>query len=447
MRAEEKNQNDELLNSFLNRTFFRAWKHTEKERKCLTENGLCNYGSIELDINWICDLNCSYCYVKKYGKEYYPEHDLIKPENIKRNTKILMRWLKENNFKPNIELFSGETLSQKIGVDVLDIVVEEFDEPKIVLPTNMNFLFSEDQTNRILSIKKKAEEKGGYISFSASVDGGFLEENRPPESKKKIRTPEFYDKMFKFCKEHRCGFHPMIAAKNIDKWKDNWLWWQDKLEKYGFQWDKIYLLEVRNNDWDEKSCQDYSEFLEFVLDWTFEKVNKDKNVFVEKIFNKGFNFLSTPFNIIGRGLGCSIQSTLMLRLGDLSIFPCHRLMYDFHRSGQMIVEDGKISRIEGDNVPLFLMENSLLAKNQPYCEQCLMKEFCSFGCLGAQFEETTDPFTPIPSVCRMYHYKIKTMFEKLDKLGVMPIVLERLGHRKRKEYESLLSLGIINQGE
>jgi hypothetical protein len=56
-----------------------------------------------------------------------------------------------------------------------------------------------------------------------------MEENRPYKSNldlpiEVIRDDAYYDKCFDFVKNNGGGFHPMIYSKNIEKWKDNFLW-------------------------------------------------------------------------------------------------------------------------------------------------------------------------------------------------------------------------------
>jgi hypothetical protein len=45
-------------------------------------------------------------------------------------------------------------------------------------------------------------------------------------------------------------------------------------------------------------------------------------------------------------------------------------------------------------------------KTLPNCEVCCIKHLCGGLCLGSQFETTGDLFNPIPTACRMEHYKI-----------------------------------------
>ena len=64
-------ENDLLLNSFLNRTFFKSWKSSDEERNS-NEIFYQNFSTVEFDINRICDLKCKYCYYNKFGSHYYP---------------------------------------------------------------------------------------------------------------------------------------------------------------------------------------------------------------------------------------------------------------------------------------------------------------------------------------------------------------------------------------
>jgi len=61
--------------------------------------------------------------------------------------------------------------------------------------------------------------------------------------------------------------------------------------------------------------------------------------------------------------------------------------------------------------------------------------------LGSQYEETGDLFTPIPTVCRMYHVKVKTMIECFRDLGVYERIRGILSEEKvfaLEEFERLM---------
>ena len=62
----QQEENNKLINSFLKRTFFRAWQNPE-EKGIDVEN----FQSVELWLNNKCNLDCKYCYLDRYDNDLY----------------------------------------------------------------------------------------------------------------------------------------------------------------------------------------------------------------------------------------------------------------------------------------------------------------------------------------------------------------------------------------
>jgi radical SAM protein with 4Fe4S-binding SPASM domain len=267
--------------------------------------------------------------------------------------------------------------------------------------------------------------------LSASVEGKYMEQNRPFKNKSKIdlRDDAFYDKLFSYCSKNRYGFHPMIYSDNIEKWIENFLWFQEMFKKYDIPAFMLYLLEVRNAEWTIEQINEFQKFYDYIINWTFNFFKKNKEAFIDAILSKhrGFNIISSPISTIGRGLGCSIQSTLYVRLGDLKTFPCHRLFYPQFETLHFITDtEGDIQDIEVGNPELLLAIYSFQSTIAPYCSSCINKYMCSKGCLGSQFETTGDIFTPIPTVCQLEFAKSIQFINSMDKLGVLTSLKQRV---------------------
>ena len=434
-------EQDKLLNSFMERTFFTAWKYPERVEENPIFYG--NYKQLELNLSPHCDLNCTYCYLNKHSEEFYPT-EAIKTDNILKNTSMLLDWLYKNDYRPSLEFFSGDPLVQNTGHELIELVIKkakEYGRPLsnyLSIPTNMGVLFFPDKLERLERNMAEAEKLGFKIGLSASVDGPYMEENRPSKGKT-VRDEKFYDNLFRFAKKYGIGFHPMIYSNNIEKWKDNFLWFQENFKKYELPWWNIYLLEVRNWEWSEAQAKEFYNFLYWLVHWTWEQCGKDI-----KSFSRGyFNIMGAVLATTGRGIGCSIQSSLQLRVGDLTWGPCHRLMYEKFDTGYFEVKNDEIVGIKARNVETYLAINSGNTSNFPECESCALNQFCSAGCLGANYETTGDLFNTNPAVCRLEHYKAAAIFHALNDLGILSYIVSRFNEPRRNAVLNLINNKII----
>jgi radical SAM protein with 4Fe4S-binding SPASM domain len=416
-------ENDYLLKSFLKRTFFDNWRTGNKDL---------NFGSVEIELFPHCNLGCKYCYFIKNANHIYPK-EIRDEDTMVKNVGIFIDWLQENGYNPNIDIFSGEPLSQEIGYRVLDVLYDKYKNALkkptyISIPTNYTFLLDDNLIKRVEDQISKFASIGIRIALSASVDGLYMEDNRPIVNtkdfivKEKSRDQSFYDKLFAFNKKHFFGFHPMVYSSRIEYWKQNFLWFQENFKKYDIPFFDIYLLEVRNKEWTVKQMAEFSDFIRFLMVWTFENVlQSDKDKFMDFIFKyKGYNILASSLSQTGRGLGCSLQSMLYVRMGDLNIIPCHRTAYKGKEVGQFQVYNNKIIDIKAKNPEIGIGVISLEGKAQPQCETCLIKYNCTLGCLGSQFEANGDEFSPIPTVCQLEHAKMLGLVKGAKEIGIWP---------------------------
>jgi hypothetical protein len=429
-------ENTDMIKSFLNRTFFKAWKN----RNYKTNQNYINYSTLELQISGSCDLKCTYCYYARFSKDLYPT-EISGKDNVLHNLDLVLKWLEDNNYYPNFEIFSGEIFSTTLGFLAVEKVIDWCIKTKkegleIIIPTNFSFIFDDKKTKKVEELIKKCKDNKIYFFLSCSIDGKYCDVNRPFKNGKN-RDDEYYDKVFSFCSKYEYSFHPMIYSNNIEKWKDNWLWFQDMFKKHNLDFRSIYLLEVRNVEWTKKQLQDYYKFNRFIINWTINYlidnhlVSKEypiiEYIYQNRLFN-AFNMFST----CGRGVGCSIQSAVQLRLGDLTASLCHRAAYKQHNLWKFKVENDKIVDVEGINPSLLISMASADHSTFPLCETCLIKNVCSYQCLGSMYETNKDPMMPIPTVCALQHLKIASVFDEIYSLGIHQQILDRASPDKYK---------------
>ena len=406
--------NDKLVKSLLDRTFFAGWKSDE--------NKYANFSRLEIQVNAFCDLKCKYCYYTQHGKELYPAQ-IAKPKDVLKNLDILLHWLTENKYKPEIDIFSGELFSQKVGFNVLEMVlnwqIATKNHNNIMIPSNMSFIFDDKKIIEVERFIEKAKKNKIKLSLSASVDGKYCDSNRPFRDGK-IRDDEYYDKLFSFCSKHNFSFHPMVYSEGIEKWQDNFLWFQDNFKKHNMPWDSIYILEVRNDNWNVKQIKELYRFYRFLVKYSFENSRVAPQDFPKFTFDKKLFNLFSLFGQTGRGIGCSIQSDIQLRLGDLTHLFCHRASYKHHAMWKFKVENDKIIGVEAIKPELFITMLSSVSSAFPYCETCVLKNLCSGQCLGSMYETNGELFVPIPSVCAAEHAKISAVLDEVYDLGLLP---------------------------
>jgi radical SAM protein with 4Fe4S-binding SPASM domain len=421
-------ENDEVVKNILNRTFFSAWKDRMYLQDSIKYE---NYGKLELQLNAKCNLDCKYCYYAKYSDKLYPK-EISNSKLVLNNLSMLLKWLEKNHYFPEFDLFSGEALIQKEGLIAVEMILDFFIKNKDIIPmnkmwydfigilsipTNFSWILDKNKVNEIDRLLTKAKENKISFWLSISDDGKYCNENRPFKNST-IRTEEYYRDMFLFAKKWKLSFHPMIYSHNIEKWVDNFLWFQDSFKKYDISWDSLYLLEVRNEEWSKRQLKEYYKFIRFVVRWSYEKLNLESKKFVEAVHKKVLFNMFTIFGTNRRGISCSIQSFMQLRLGDLTTTLCHRNSYKGLNLFKFLVENNEITDIEALNPGMMIAMYSMDRKNQPFCETCPINKFCIGQCLGAMFETNQDNFMPIPTVCALEHAKVAAILDEIIELGL-----------------------------
>ena len=78
---------------------------------------------IEFVITSTCNLKCEYCYLQKFADELVPP-SCRDEKTIIRNLKLFLNFWKEQNFKCNLDLFSGEIWHTDFGIEILNIILD-----------------------------------------------------------------------------------------------------------------------------------------------------------------------------------------------------------------------------------------------------------------------------------------------------------------------------------
>lgn len=440
MKKEYIQENNNLFKAFLETTFFKNWRAAERQEKKEDEFPILNYSMIELDIGYKCSLNCRYCYYARYGKELY-QNVPIKAKDILDNTEKLMNFLWKNKMYADYDLFSGEPFMLPYIWDWFDIVYKYLEKTEISkrtrmisIPSNLSFLkdSNEKDLNTLRKYIKKFQKIDVILGISGSFDGPFMDEvNRPEISKNAKYNKNFYDKFASLSEEFSMGAHPMIYSNNIEYWPDNFLWFLENSRN-------LYLLDVRNWEWTVEQDKHLFYTMRFIVNLLF-KMAKEKNVDpFEFILENNFNILTSPFNTTGRGIGCSIQSTLEIALHTMEIVPCHRTSYSNLATGKLILNDDGSYDVDTTNVELYLSEQATDAVSLSPCTSCPISTLCSGSCLGANYEATGDMYTVPPSFCRESMAKIGGIIKGCEDVGIISRFYDRTGLYESSQIQFVL---------
>lgn len=422
-------ENDILLNKTYEEYFYNNWKNKESPK------------SIEFIFSPYCNLKCKYCYLNHHYDEQFPLQDFNAEKSIDNALKIC-QWLVNNHYTPTLNIFSGELFAQESGFKLLEKILDFYSSvpkddriPKIVIPTNGTFCGTEKES-QVEVLIQKAEKLNIPLYLSLSIDGIYMDEDNRPGI---LRD---YSHIFNFAKKYNLCFHPMIYSNNIEKWIDNFNWFQEKFKEYNIPWYNLYLLQVRNKEWTREQNYELYKFIKYIIHYSYEKCDKS----IIKFFNflnqlnygLGFNILSWLNNNTIDRYTCSIQLELSIRLNDMKVFPCHRLMYPSFEIGQY----NENMLLKAANVSLGVAIPYIAPKNAPLCSNCDINELCQGGCLGSQYETTKSILTPIPTVCLNYIYIFKALIDGFDEINVLNKMIEKFDDEKILQINRLRRINI-----
>lgn len=332
-----------------------------------------------------------------------------------------------------LDLYSGEIWHTNFGHEILNIIYTYIKDKNlkidsISIASNCSFTQNAEAFDIIQKYINQFAACHVSLTFSVSIDGAIIDNYNRPFDSNIMKDDKYYDKIFSFAIHNGFGFHPMLAAENIELWPENWEWWKKQTKKYGFNllFDAVMMLEVRNDNWTPEKINSFCNFMKILLkDLLQEEYENDVHRMTLNLLGAsgGVNQYSYVPCILSKGLtipSCTIANTLTVRLGDLAICPCHRLAANKNLYGHFIVEDGKIVDINSNNVSMAVRiltgNNTLLS---PKCNNCIYSPFCLKGCFGSQYENNNDPFMPLDSVCNLLKEKIYTNILMYEELGII----------------------------
>lgn len=452
MLTMEENYNLEekkLFNTFLDSHLLPLPTNTNCEGKYFPNNQ-----GIELIVRPECNQKCEYCYIYKHGDELYPTR--INKEQTLHNIDLVFDYIyhQRKNFLYEIELFAGDMFYDEIYFDILDLCDKYLKEMKqeapdlfnkqilIACPCNLRWVYEKPEyVNKFRQYYHHFEDEyGAFLSFSWSTDGLYATDTR---EKKKL-DEEYFNTIFKFCKEFLCGYHPMIAAENIKTWCENYDWWLEKYKEFDLTFPRYfmpYMLEVRNDNWTDETIEYHNKFLNHLMKWRLKMCHNNKKELARHLFfgdGKDNSLLALNgcdplvlWDIQGdrkmnEGMGCSGQDLIHFNCTNLSLVQCHRTSY-FQFVPVFFITDEKNEHIidfKTNNIGSYITWRLNKSENWPICSQCDYLPVCKQGCPGAQFEYSGELYMPIPSLCNYFKKTYDYLYDLYKEYGLIEIALE-----------------------
>lgn len=433
MRVETfEEQNGVLFKSALN-ALFQAMS-TDNPSKEESEIPL-----LDLFITPTCNQQCTYCYVQKHKQFLYPD-EINNKEVILHNLRLFLDYCLEKGYTfKRIDLFSGEIYGYPFGNAVFDIFLEYIKKGVkiefISVPTNASFCFSQELISIMNKYIFQFEILHCRLSLSISFDGPEIDKlSRPLLQNGVTKNNDYLTNLIQFMKLNRFGFHPMIDPATIELQKSNYDSWLKLLEEnfldeemigtYG----QVMMLETRENTWTEDKIITFLEWVKYIAHKDIEVFFKGNvenffriNAYLENLIDVFPEYFGprqitwtgyTPYRLgpAGNSFGCVFGKSICIRMGDLAIGSCHRVMYPKFQLGKFIIDkdQDKITDIECYNYPLTSATLITGVKTKPFCATCPIKDVCIKPCIGANYENSQELFYPVPENCTLQ--KAKTVF-------------------------------------
>lgn len=230
----------------------------------------------------------------------------------------------------------------------------------------------------------------------------------------------------------------MISPINIEQQIENYKLWIQYLEKYlesknnkvsGYG--RIMQLETREFGWTDDKIIEYLKWLKFLIDTDLEHYfHNDKELFFKvalindiEIFEDDYypyigSYMPYRVDPSSHLLGCSLGRSIIVRLGDLAIVPCHRTSYPKFILGYYEVKDDKIVDVSCNNFPLAnaIYVTSFLSK--PKCTGCSIEKYCTKYCLGSNYEQNKELFYPEETNCNLQKATNIFLYLYYQKIGI-----------------------------
>jgi len=359
------------------------------------------------------------------------------------NLELFLDWLTKNvHYSYQLNVWSRKLSDTKIELDSLRLIFRRLKEFKnkptaVFVFSNFSFLFSQIYRDRLEKIIECAETTGIPFIFL------FIDEDKNNSYLKFSESGNKYCKdIFPFIKNYNLKYLGIISPGAVQDWKGKFLLFQKEFKRYNISSSQFYLTEEKEAIWNKKETKKFIDFIDFLINWSFHNLcGRKVNRFLDFLFQeKGYGILYNPLSEKSENIECCVGNNLCVRIKNLSIIPCYKIIAKPFILGRFKVGDNRILKLEPNNLELSIGLSSFDKKDLPMCETCLLKYLCDGVCLWSQFKKTGDLFSPDPTVCRLKHGEIVNMIKNYKKLGIYNEIYDKLSKDKKDSLDFLSNL-------
>ncbi len=319
-----------------------------------------------------CNLNCKYCYEKKFKTNRELSFDNIK--------KIIDNEIKSKSKESIITFFGGEPLLKKVII---------YNTAKYIKSkkSNTKFLFNMT-TNGTLIDDEFIDffENNDFISLSLSIDGLRYSQDINRVTKKDKPTYDFVvNNVKKLLSKSKIPVAvPVVTKNNIEFISDN----LKNLIKIGFK--NINFQFDFTVDWNDEDLN--------IIRTEFNKISQ---IYIDSMRNeKEFHILEIDEKIrsyIDDNINCNDDCSVGLKgvnVGtDGNIYPCMQFMYD----KKYIIGNCE----KGINKEKQIEIHKLLKQEMEECKKCSYRKRCNHTCSCINMAYTNNPRQTSPFTCEI----------------------------------------------
>jgi len=349
------------------------------------------FRTIDLMLTNRCNLNCSFCYIKK-RKKNNPEEEI--EINLKHMRWIVKQFRESEEFQTHpehrrigINLYGGEPTVAWESVKALVEFQKEISDIEIhyALVTNM-VLMNEEKINYCIANKigvhpsidgcKEAEDmfrvtvSGATVSDIVFKNAKFLLSKIPYRSCRSTICPETAPYMFKSIK---------FLCEDI-----------------GFR--TVNQILAEGSDWNEDNLNILKEQVTKITDWWIEKMRQGEHYSIYYIRNMLMG-IWTPIRrrkLCSSGIGrCAIDT-------NGNIYPCHRFCNEDTQKEYLMgnVDSGV------DNFELIekLKNFDMAEYHKGKCSKCIAVNSCHALCLHEMMNQGKGMFEPLDHYCKLWPF-------------------------------------------